>query len=70
LLENFIQFKDNYKVMNKNNVKVKCTECENEFDINAESEIGDKVECPACGMTFEVVQIEPSITIEPVTLDK
>lgn len=50
-------------------IKVRCPECENEFEIPADVEIGDRGECPFCGMTYEVVSLDP-VTIESVSLDK
>lgn len=37
----------------------KCDICENFFDINIQHlQIGDIIECPICGSTLEVVNIE------------
>lgn len=37
----------------------KCDICENSFDINIQNlQVGDIIECPICGSTLEVVNIE------------
>lgn len=52
------------------NTKVKCSVCDNEFEIDENScEVGDIKECSVCGATLEVVSKDP-LTLSPVSRDK
>lgn len=36
-----------------------CFECDTNFDIDEDTEIGDVVACPRCGMKYEVLNTFP-----------
>lgn len=42
-----------YQTKNK---KIVCNECKNEFDVE-NKRVGDVVECPHCGMEYEVLEV-------------
>ncbi len=55
---------------NKQKKQIKCPECENTFDVEESNlEIGAILECPVCGASLEVVDLDP-LTVEPVTTYK
>jgi alpha-aminoadipate carrier protein LysW len=39
---------------------VTCPECEAEFNLEANSEVGEIVVCPDCGVDLEVTGLEPA----------
>ncbi|RLI29415.1 lysine biosynthesis protein LysW [Candidatus Bathyarchaeota archaeon] len=38
--------------------KVKCTECDAEFEVPDDVVVGEVISCPDCGLELEVVEIE------------
>ena len=36
-------------------LKATCLECKNEFDLDSNVSVGDVVECPYCGIEYEVL---------------
>ena len=40
-----------------------CFECDSNFDLDEDTEIGDTITCPKCGIKYEV------LNTSPVTLD-
>ena len=50
--------------------KVKCSVCDNEFEIAQEAcQVGDIKECAVCGATLEVTSNDP-LTLDGVSRDK
>ena len=50
--------------------KVKCSVCDNEFEIAQEAcQVGDIKECAVCGATLEVTSNDP-LTLDAVSRDK
>lgn len=50
-----------------------CNICENEFNLESQHlEIGDIIECPVCGSTLEIINIDNkgNITTSPVVRGK
>ena len=39
--------------------KVICTECEAEIDLSSDSELGEIVVCPDCGIDLEITGLSP-----------
>lgn len=40
--------------------KVECIECKNEISLEDNHKVGDVVECPFCGIEYEVVEKDDS----------
>jgi lysine biosynthesis protein LysW len=45
-----------------NTNKFKCSECQNEVELPEKRKVGDVIECPYCGIEFEIVGIEGEMT--------
>jgi lysine biosynthesis protein LysW len=45
-----------------NTNKFNCSECQNEVELPEKRKVGDVIECPYCGIEFEIVSIEGEMT--------
>ena len=53
------------------NNKFICPVCENEVTVPDDTQIGDIIECPACGEEFEVVEVKDGqTTVMPIEEEK
>jgi alpha-aminoadipate carrier protein LysW len=43
---------------NQSNVKAKCPDCDAELDVPADTEKGEILSCPGCGLELEVKQVK------------
>lgn len=56
--------------MDSKQVTVKCPVCENDFELELEGiQVGDIIECPVCGATLEVLNLDP-LVLEAVVKGK
>jgi lysine biosynthesis protein LysW len=54
-----------------NNGKFTCSECQNEVELSEGKKVGDVIECPFCGIEYEIVsQNEGSTTLIIVEEEK
>ena len=50
--------------------KVKCNDCDQDFDIPSDAEIGEIFSCPGCGVEYEIkVKTKDSIDIDYCTME-
>jgi alpha-aminoadipate/glutamate carrier protein LysW len=49
--------------------KVNCTECEAEIELAANTEMGEIIVCPDCGVDLEVVSLDPA-AVEPAPMEQ
>jgi len=43
----------------KKDTKIHCLDCQTEIIINKDSQIGEVITCPDCGVDFEIIKTEP-----------
>ncbi len=48
---------------------VTCTECAAEIDLPANTEMGEILVCPDCGVDLEVVSLDPA-AVEPAPMEQ
>lgn len=46
-----------------------CTECEAEIELAANTEMGEIIVCPDCGVDLEVVSLNPA-AVEPAPMEQ
>ena len=56
------------QILKTTNKKLACSECKNEFEIGDKKE-GDVVECPNCGMEYEVQSADSNGEMEMTLLE-
>jgi alpha-aminoadipate/glutamate carrier protein LysW len=54
------------KIMNKS----KCPDCDAELDVPADTEMGEILSCPSCGLELEVKQVDSGcINLQELTIE-
>ena len=53
------------------NNKFTCIECQNEVTVDADKKVGDIIECPYCGIEYEIIaKDESGMTIQLIEEEK
>ena len=53
------------------NNKFVCIECQNEVTVDADKKVGDIIECPYCGIEYEIIaKDEAGMTIQLIEEEK
>ncbi len=53
------------------NNKFICIECQNEVTVDADKKVGDIIECPYCGIEYEIISKDESgMTIQLIEEEK